>query len=352
MNTISGFMRNPYMTSNHSYANQMGNTQQNSMFSAKRKASDFQRMFSNATETTPRTSWEQSGDSIFSSSQSYGESLRTQRQTAKDTSLQLKKLKYQFKNISSRILRSKTSAAARQVVGQARREVLRLKREKQSGSYDGEEIDAAIEHAKAMERVAKKKVKHLEEEEMAKASGGPCAGNMVEEEKDVSDENSREESTDDVLQEEELQNAQFQGEEDISYDADWSAMVQEYVDSTLSDMEDLTTEMMDELSEGMKEMLSEMGLDELSDSLLSAKGDMDPADLKTMKIKHRNKEMKDIVKADAEYLKAVFDHMEKAKSGEVIPGSTGGTSFGGSADISSAMGGYSPMPQPVINITL
>lgn len=336
MNTISGFMRNPYMTSNHSYANQMGNTQQNSMFSAKRKASDFQRMFSNATETTSRTSWEQSGDSIFSSSQSYGESLRTQRQAAKDTSLQLKKLKYQFKNISSRILRSKTSAAARQVVGQARREVLRLKREKQSGNYDSEEIDAAIEHAKAMERVAKKKVKHLEEEEMAKASGGPCAGNMVEEEKDVSDETSRDESTDDVLREEELQDAQFQGEEDI----------------TLSDMENLTSEMMDELSEGMKEMLSEMGLDELSDSLLSAKGDMDPADLKMMKIKHRNKEMKDIVKADAEYLKAVFDHMEKAKSGEVIPGSTGGTSFGGSADISSAMGGYSPMPQPVINITL
>ncbi len=327
MNTISGFVRNPYMTSNHSYANQMGNMQQNSMFSAKRKASDFQRMFSNATETTSRTSWEQSGDSIFSSSQSYGESLRTQRQAAKDTSLQLKKLKYQFKNISSRILRSKTSAAARQVVGQARREVLRLKREKQSGSYDSEEIDAAIEHAKAMERVAKKKVKHLEEEEMAKATGGPCAGNMVEEEKDVSDETSRGESTDDMLQEEELQDAQLQEE-------------------------DLTSEMMDELSEGMKEMLSEMGLEELSDSLLSAKGDMDPADLKAMKIKHRNKEMKDIAKADAEYLKAVFEHLEKAKNGEVMPASTGGASFGGSADISSAIGGYSPMPQPVINITL
>ena len=33
-----------------------------------------------------------------------------------------------------------------------------------------------------------------------------------------------------------------------------------------------------------------------------------------MKIKHRNKEMKDIVKADAEYLKAVFDRLEKMKS--------------------------------------
>ena len=266
-------------------------------------------------------------ESIVTSALSYSESLRTQRQQTKNTTLALKKLKYQFKNISSRILRSKTSAAARQVVGQARREVLRLKREKQSGNYDSEEIDAAIEHAKAMERVAKKKVKHLEEEEMAKATGGPCAGNMVEEEKDVSDETSRDESTDDMLQEEELQDAQLQEE-------------------------DLTSEMMDELSEGMKEMLSEMGLEELSDSLLSAKGDMDSADLKAMKIKHRNKEMKDIAKADAEYLKAVFDHLEKAKNGEIMPAGTDGASFGGSADISSAIGGYSPMPQPVINITL
>lgn len=46
---------------------------------------------------------------------------------------------------------------------------------------------------------------------------------------------------------------------------------------------------------------------------------MDPADLKMMKIKHRNKEMKDIVKADAEYLKAVFNHLEKMKDNVVIP---------------------------------
>ena len=67
--------------------------------------------------------------------------------------------------------------------------------------------------------------------------------------------------------------------------------------------------------------------------------------LKMMKIKHRNKEMKDIVKADAEYLKAVFDHLEKMKDNMVIPT---GTSF--SAD---AVGvGVPAAPVPVINITL
>ena len=40
-------------------------------------------------------------------------------------------------------------------------------------------------------------------------------------------------------------------------------------------------------------------LDELSDSVLSVEKDMDPVDLKMMKIKHRNKEMKDISRTDA-----------------------------------------------------
>ena len=47
---------------------------------------------------------------------------------------------------------------------------MRLKRQKQNSDSDSEEIDAAIAHAQAMERVAKKKAKHLEEEEMVKAA--------------------------------------------------------------------------------------------------------------------------------------------------------------------------------------
>lgn len=72
---------------------------------------------------------------------------------------------------------------ARLAAAQARREILRLKSQKQSGKYDNEELEAAIEHAKAMERVAKKKARHLEEEEMAKCTGGPCAGSRIEEQK-------------------------------------------------------------------------------------------------------------------------------------------------------------------------
>ena len=152
---------------------------QKSIFGAKNKSSvtDIRRMLSRnsqSTQTQAANSWGQ--DSIVTSSLSYSESLRNQRQQTKNTTLALKKLKYQFKNISSKILRSKTSQAAKQAAGQARREIMRLKRQKQNSDSDSdsEEIDAAIAHAQAMERVAKKKAKHLEEEEMMKAAGTPC----------------------------------------------------------------------------------------------------------------------------------------------------------------------------------
>ena len=333
---------------------------QKSIFGAKNKSSvtDIRRMLARDDrngQMQAANSWSQ--DSIVTSSLSYSESLRNQRQQTKNTTLALKKLKYQFKNISSKILRSKTSQAAKQAAGQARREVLRLKRQKQNSDSDSEEIDAAIAHAQAMERVAKKKAKHLEEEEMVKAAGGICQGDRIceEETKDVQDAEAEN------AQNEEEMSAEGSADEvsgDLSayeYAAD-SYDISDYIDlgmdefyaqagDFMSEMSDFTSEMMQEMSDSLRDLMEEMGLDVESDTVVSVNREMDPADLKMMKIKHRNKEMKDIVKADAEYLKAVFDHLEKMKDNAVIPT---GTSF--SAD---AVGvGVPAAPMPVINITL
>ncbi len=333
---------------------------QKSIFGAKNKSSvtDIRRMLARDDrngQMQAANSWSQ--DSIVTSSLSYSESLRNQRQQTKNTTLALKKLKYQFKNISSKILRSKTSQAAKQAAGQARREVLRLKRQKQSGNYDDDEIQAAIDHAKAMERVAKKKAKHLEEEELAKAAGGICQGDRISEEetKDVQDAEAEN------AQNEEEMSAEGSADEvsgDLSayeYAAD-SYDISDYIDlgmdefyaqagDFMSEMSDFTSEMMQEMSDSLRDLMEEMGLDVEADTVVSVNREMDPADLKMMKIKHRNKEMKDIVKADAEYLKAVFNHLEKMKDNVVIPT---GTSF--SAD---AVGvGVPAAPVPVINITL
>ncbi len=344
---------------------------QKSIFGAKNKSSvtDIRRMLARDDrngQMQAANSWSQ--DSIVTSSLSYSESLRNQRQQTKNTTLALKKLKYQFKNISSKILRSKTSQAAKQAAGQARREVLRLKRQKQNSDSDSEEIDAAIAHAQAMERVAKKKAKHLEEEELAKAAGGICQGDRISEEetKDVQDAEAEN------AQNEEEMSAEGSADEvsgDLSayeYAAD-SYDISDYIDlgmdefyaqagDFMSEMSDFTSEMMQEMSDSLRDLMEEMGLDVEADTVVSVNREMDPADLKMMKIKHRNKEMKDIVKADAEYLKAVFDHLEKMKDNVVIPTGGGmslsagssGTSF--SADAAGI--GAQVAPAPVIDISL
>ena len=341
----------------------------NSMFATKSSVTDIRRMLSRDSQSAQMqaaNSWSQ--DSIVTSSLSYSESLRNQRQQTKNTTLALKKLKYQFKNISSKILRSKTSQAAKQAAGQARREVLRLKRQKQNSDSDSEEIDAAIAHAQAMERVAKKKAKHLEEEEMVKAAGGICQGDRISEEEtkdaqDAESENARN------AEEMSAEGSADEVSGDLSaYEyAAYSYDISDYIDlgmdefyaqagDFMSEMSDFTSEMIQEMSDSLRDLMEEMGLDVESDTVVSVNREMDPADLKMMKIKHRNKEMKDIVKADAEYLKAVFNHLEKMKDNAVIPtGNTGAVSSGmtGTSFSADAVGvGVSAAPVPVINITL
>lgn len=344
---------------------------QKSIFGAKNKSSvtDIRRMLSRdsqSAQTQAANSWSQ--DSIVTSTLSYSESLRNQRQQTKNTTLALKKLKYQFKSISSKILRSKTSQAAKQAAGQARREIMRLKRQKQNSDSDSEEIDAAIAHAQAMERVAKKKAKHLEEEEMVKAAGGICQGDRIceEETKDAQDAESENARNAEEMSAEDSANEVSGDFSTYEYAGD-SYDISDYVDlgmdefyaqagDFMSEMSDFTSEMMQEMSDSLRDLMEEMGLDGLSDTAVSVDREMDPADLKMMKIKHRNKEMKDIVKADAEYLKAVFDHLEKMKDNVVIPtGNAGAVSSGmtGTSFSADAVGvGVSAAPVPVINITL
>ena len=295
----------------------------NSMFATKSSVTDIRRMLSRDSQSAQMqaaNSWSQ--DSIVTSSLSYSESLRNQRQQTKNTTLALKKLKYQFKNISSKILRSKTSQAAKQAAGQARREVLRLKRQKQNSDSDSdsEEIDAAIAHAQAMERVAKKKAKHLEEEEMMKAAGGICQGDRISEEEtkdaqDAESENARnaeemsaESSADEMSRD--LSAYEYAGSEAYAGD---SYDISDYIDlgidafyaqtgDFMSEMSDFTSEMMQEMSDSLRDLMEEMGLDGLSDNAVSVNREMDSADLRMMKIKHRNKEMKEICLLDQVYV--------------------------------------------------
>lgn len=287
---------------------------------------------------------------LLEQSQGYAESLRKARTQKKNTSQKLKKLHYSYKSISSQLLRSRTSVDAAKVARKARRQLVMLKGKRlhENGKYDSYELEAAITHAQAMVRVARKKVKHLQEEELMKEKGGPCAGELEErkeEENELSDEEraylERLSSDGDntgtgigaaagngsgnetggavVSQEDVLQAKQewAQAYEEAMNQSDIQEEMQmmelRRAREASDSMEDAMSELTDEMSDSMGELLEEMGLLELAESTSRMEVEMDPADYKMMKLKHRLEEMRAIAEADAKYLKAMFNKYEKAK---------------------------------------
>ena len=265
----------------------------------------------------------------------YSQALKKQREMSKEMDLAKKKLKYSFKKISSRIISCKTSTAAREVVSQAKREIEKLKSARRTGKYDEEELEAALDHAKAMERIARKKVHHLEEEEMAKRcsseqdNGGPAI-----------DDEAPSDTKDPVKEEIDKLRDDLDEVEERSANG-------EYIES-----EEITNEMINEITGGMEEMLDAIEeLSDLMDELVSNPVDMDQEDIKAMTIKHRNKEMKEITKADADYLKALFDHYDKIRSGGQIPTGMSQMDASLSGGIPEA-GGAAPVSVQTIDVAL
>ncbi len=266
--------------------------------------------------------------SVIDNMQLYSKALKKQREASKDTALEKKKLKYSFKKISSKIINSKTSTAAREVVSQAKREIQKLKAAKRTGKYDEEELEAALDHAKTMERIARRKVRHLEEEEMAKrcSSDKEEKGAATGDTADIADTKDPEKEEIDKLRDE---------LSEIGEKAD----NKEYIES-----EEVTNEMISEITDGMDEILDSIEeLSDLMDELMSSPVDMDPEDIEAMKTKHRNKEMKEITKADGEYLKAMFEHYDRIKADGAMPSGSDG---------SYATSAAAPVSAPAIDVAL
>ncbi|MCM1212851.1 MAG: hypothetical protein NC318_14795 [Blautia sp.] len=188
---------------------------------------------------------------------------------SKATKKKKKKLSYNFKRVSTQILAAKTSSNAGKAVRQARGQLVLLLMKQKSGDYDEKAVRDAITHAREMERTAKKRKKHMEEEERAEQSGS-C---FVEDEAEVSEQEEQEESQESAKELEELEK---------------------------------------ELEQLLKESAEDMN--DLAEELVSASWeDMDPEALENLKKKHRAEELRDIMEADMKYLKALFDRLAKEK---------------------------------------
>lgn len=182
-----------------------------------------------------------------------------------------KRLQYNFKEISAQIMRAKTPGSARQVMSRARSKTALLRRKLKSGDFDEKDIKSAILHAEQMEKIAKKRMKHLQEEENAKP-GGVCRAELDEESE---------------LSRNDLDKQDFE------------------LDS------EKIKELMKQLQYRMQEAMEEVnGMEEVS---VEVKRELDPADLELLKKKHRAEELRDIMEADMKYLKAVFEKLAKEK---------------------------------------
>lgn len=202
----------------------------------------------------------------------------------KNENAKKKRLAYNFKEISNLIMQTKTSVNAGQVVSRAFSQVVTLRLKHRTGQYDDREIRNAIIHAEQMARIAKKRMKHLQEEESAKKHGGVCQADLDEE-----------------LQELELESSENASEFEIS-EEELKELMQE-LHEEMQDLEELT-----------EDMTEELGLEELSEEMmLTVRTEMDPEDLELLKKKHRAEELREIMEADMKYLRAVFEKLAKEK---------------------------------------
>lgn len=77
-------------------------------------------------------------------------------------------------------------------------------------------------------------------------------------------------------------------------------------------------QLMQELQEELEQLQQENGLEELTQTI---QVNMDPAQLEQLKKKHRAEEMREIMEADLQYLKALFDQLQKERQESASPSS-------------------------------
>lgn len=225
------------------------------------------------------------------------------KKTSKSTQKKYKKLQYNFKRLSNQIMRTKTSTNAKQLVTKAKFQIANLRMKLLSGDYNYEEIHNALIHAERIARVAKKRMKNLEEEEYIAKTGRRKDPNAEELEEKREEENKQEE----IL--------------------DTTGMSREEMERLAQELQEEMERIEDELEEVMQK--AEQLMEEF---VQGSKYQMDPKDLEELKKKHRAEELRDIMKADMEYLKALFNKLAREKE-------AAGSGSSGSSDNSSDSSG-------------
>lgn len=218
--------------------------------------------------------------------------IRTSRPSKSSNNSKKKKkpLQYNFKQISSQIMLSKTPANARKVLTKARGKVAELLKKQNSENYDDRELRAAIIHAKKMERIAKKRMKHLQQEEDAKQ---------------------------DKNQSENMEDQELEMEDIFSNDKlDEKEVIDDELLKIMQELQALMEESMDDLMDSLTEEAEFNDLVEEVAGIIEE--ELEPEELERLKKKHRADELREIAEADMKYLRALFDKLEKDKQSSPV----------------------------------
>ena len=240
----------------------------------------------------------------------YGTQKKNTRevQTTKNKKKKYKKLNYNYREVSGRILRAKTSISARQAAVHARTVVAMLRRRYGCGEYNDRELEIAIVHAEKMVRIAKKKLKNLRMEELARRTS---EAEKIREEREGGEKEKESGERDEVQSE-----SGEMSEEELR-------------------------KMIQRMERELQELAAQNDLDELTDECLGG-GKMSEEELKQVRKKHRCDEMRKIVEADMKYLKAMFQRMmqeQQETTSAAILELSGAAAVNASAPVSLASGG-------------
>ncbi len=231
----------------------------------------------------------------------FADPVSTQRQ-GKDGQVEKKKLSYNSKKISSIIRASKTLSSAKSAVSKAKFEVADLKKKRGNTKYDQDEVEMAINHAMAMERIAQKHQRNIETEEFAKRGikshySQVSPETLEEAEKEFRHEDWERSSL------REGPSASSTMDELIGMTGDMQAAERSAEESDFS--KDLEKYMM-EASKALEDF-AEGELMDMAQDLMAYSDDFDEEDYHKMEVRHRNSENREIAKADMQYMK---DYME------------------------------------------
>ena len=230
---------------------------------------------------------------------------------------------YNYKEVSNKIQRAKTSVSAGQAFLAAKRKVLDVQRKIAAKEGDPEELQMALTHAKRMELVARKKKNHLELEELA-------------------DRTIRSDEQRDKMEETEdsIRNAMISKEEEKlgKKEDEIFESRKEQIEQAAKEMQQSSGNSSEDMLADLNEMISKFGEEELKqlEEAMEMLEDMEMLDphmtedeLKELKLKHRMAESKAMLKADMDYLKGMIKHQtgKEAMLTGIGPGSGTAVSF-------------------------